>query len=127
MRVGHRRAHTLDTTTRSLTAAGASDTVDSSSQLQEHGKLAYPGIRELVLAGVRSHQNVFTQPRLKADICCLAATNNNPAADIPAAIYFDGSNRATRIKNEGQVISLATLQEPHIWQRSQVDGLTMSV
>jgi hypothetical protein len=40
---------------------------------------------------------------------------------------FDGSNRATQIKNEGQFISLATLQEPHIWQRSQVNGLPMSV
>src|SRR5260221_10199056 len=33
------------------------------SQLQEHGKFACPGIRELVLAGVRPRQNVFTQPR----------------------------------------------------------------
>jgi hypothetical protein len=40
---------------------------------------------------------------------------------------FDGSNRAMQIKNEGQFISLATLQEPHIWQRSQVNGLPMSV
>jgi hypothetical protein len=34
---------------------------------------------------------------------------------------------STQIKNEGQFISLANLQEPHIWQRSQVIGLTMSV
>src|SRR4029077_20229824 len=33
---------------------------------------------------------------------------------------------STQIKNEGQFISLANLQEPHIWQRSQVIGLTMS-
>jgi hypothetical protein len=44
-----------------------------------------------------------------------------------SSFLFDGSSRATQIKNEGQFISPATLQEPHIWQRSQVDGLTMSV
>jgi hypothetical protein len=61
----------------------------------------------------------------------LKALDPNPPireADIHCCSHlFDGSNRATQIKNEGQFISLATLQEPHIWQRSQVNGLPMSV
>src|SRR5262249_890233 len=48
--------------------------------------------------------------QLLTHVLVLPLPTDNPAADIPAA---NRNNRATQIKNEGQLISLTTLQEPH--------------
>src|SRR5260221_14379216 len=76
----------LDTTTRSLTAAGQAIQSIPAANCKNMASFACPGIRELVLAGVRPRQNVFTQPRPKAVIRwgrALTSTASGSPCSVP--------------------------------------------